>query len=170
MPVKISLVNPQGQFVGGKVDLDFVPRAAGANAVSVRGMDASQDIDVGAPQRLAAGDYQLTVRSTTGTFAPITQPIHVTDAGGTVTIVVDRGAPIVAPVAPVGPAVTPIGPAVTPVGGPAVTPGGPAQEWLITGLSLHHFRRHLISERAAFRWSVGAAVPGGESCCRLEMR
>ena len=28
MPVKISLVTLQGQFVGGKVDLDFVPRAA----------------------------------------------------------------------------------------------------------------------------------------------
>src|SRR2546425_9491256 len=88
MAVKISLVNPQGQFVRGKVDLDFVPRAAGAAAVSVRGADASQDIDASAAQRVPAGDYELTIRSTTGAFAPITQAIHVTDAGAAIKIVV----------------------------------------------------------------------------------
>jgi hypothetical protein len=46
--VRVSLVTANGRPVGGKVDLDFVPRGApaevGAAPVKVRGADASQEV------------------------------------------------------------------------------------------------------------------------------
>src|SRR5262245_6001779 len=68
IPVRISVVNAQGQPLGGAVDFIFTPVVATTTApITVRGLDASRDIDVGAQQNIPRGQYQLTTRAADGT-------------------------------------------------------------------------------------------------------
>jgi hypothetical protein len=66
--VRISVVDAQGQPLGGAVDFIFTPVVATTTApITVRGLDASRDIDVGAHQNIPRGQYQLTTRAADGT-------------------------------------------------------------------------------------------------------
>ncbi len=97
--VRISLVTPDGQPIGGLVDLAFAsrtPAAPPAPTLAVNGADASGDIDVKAQDRLAVGEYELTIRSATQAFAPVTTTVKITAAAiARVKVVVEPIAPIV---------------------------------------------------------------------------
>lgn len=103
-PVRIRLVNAQGQPVGGIVDLAFVPQARpNASPITVKAVDASRDIDVGAQQHVPNGKYELTVRAADGTS--ISQAVTIADNPAPVTVVV--GPPIGVPPVVIPPIVIP---------------------------------------------------------------
>jgi hypothetical protein len=58
--IRVTVVNPQGQPLGGTVDLEFQPQGEG-QPLFVKGADASKDIDVSGLERSPRGLYQLTV-------------------------------------------------------------------------------------------------------------
>src|SRR5215469_5568001 len=103
-PLRIRLVNAQGQPVGGIVDLTFVPQATPtASPITVKAVDASKDIDVGAQQNVPKGKYKLTVRAADGTS--ISQAVTIADNPAPITVVV--GPPIAVPPVVVPPIVVP---------------------------------------------------------------
>ena len=88
--IRITLVNPQGQPLGGKVDLEFKPQTVG-DVVKVSEADASKEIDVSGLQRTPQGLYQLTV-TPTDVFKPVSQFVTIPASGAlAVTITVDKG-------------------------------------------------------------------------------
>ena len=88
--IRIILLNPQGQPLGGTVDLEFKPQTVGST-VDVKGVDASKNIDVSGLQRTPQGLYQLTV-TPTDVFKPASQFVTIPASGFvTVTIVIDKG-------------------------------------------------------------------------------
>jgi hypothetical protein len=88
--IRVTVENPQGQPLGGTVDLVFTPQNAG-NTVIVKGQDASKSIDVSGLQRAPLGNYQLTVTPTDVT-KPTTQSVTIPASGfATATVVVDKG-------------------------------------------------------------------------------
>src|SRR5262249_6329761 len=97
--VRISLVTPQGQPIGGTVDIELAPQAipgVPAAPITLKNADPSKSIDITLPPHLAAGQFQLLIRSTSGAFQPIKQAVTVAAGGGAnVKIVVDRPDPLV---------------------------------------------------------------------------
>src|SRR5262249_45368519 len=88
LTVRVSVVNPQGEPLGGAVDLEFKPSAAG-NPISSKNQDASKDIDVNDLQRGAK--YQLTVTVAGG--SPVSQTMTIPASGfAPIKVVIDRGA------------------------------------------------------------------------------
>ena len=84
--IRVTLLNSQGQPLGGTVKLDFKPQSGGA-PVSLKG-DASKDIDVSGLQRGPQGAYQLTVTAGSA-FQPVSQTVSIPPEGfATVRIVV----------------------------------------------------------------------------------
>ena len=61
--VRLRVLNPQRQPLDGTVDIELKPLGAG-DTVSVKGADASKDIDVSGLQRPPLGIYQVTVTPT----------------------------------------------------------------------------------------------------------
>ena len=81
--------NPQGQPLGGTVDLEFQPRVA-AKPVIVKGADASKEIDVSGLERGRLGIYQLTV-TPTDIVKPVTRIVTIPATGvASLTIVIDK--------------------------------------------------------------------------------
>jgi hypothetical protein len=90
--IRLRLLNPQGQPLGGAVDVDFKPQGPG-QMVTVKAASASKDIDVSGLQRTPQGLYQLTV-TPTDVFKPASQFVSIPASGfHTLEIVIDRGAP-----------------------------------------------------------------------------
>jgi len=86
------------------VDLTFVPQATPtASPITVKAVDASKDIDVGAQQNVPKGKYKLTVRAADGTS--ISQAVTIADNPAPITVVV--GPPIAVPPVVVPPIVVP---------------------------------------------------------------
>jgi hypothetical protein len=80
--IRISLVNAQGQPLGGTVDFEFVPLSVPTGPpITIRGVDASKDVDIGVLQRVPVGQYRLTIRPTDGTFQPVSQTVTISDSG-----------------------------------------------------------------------------------------
>ena len=76
--IHISFVTPQGQPIGGAVDIDLSPQAAPGvlePPITLRNVDASKAVDVPLPPLGVAGQLQLAVRSRSGAFEPIKQLI-----------------------------------------------------------------------------------------------
>ncbi len=88
--IRITVQNPQGQPLGGTVDLEFKPQTSG-DTMNVKGVDASKEIDVSGLQRTPNGLYQLTV-TPTDVFKPASQFVTIPASGSaTVTVVIDKG-------------------------------------------------------------------------------
>jgi hypothetical protein len=88
--IRITVQNPQGQSLGGTVDLEFQPHDSG-ETVNVKGQDASKEIDVSGLQRTPVGLYQLTV-TPTDVFTPVSQFVTIPASGSiAVTVVIDKG-------------------------------------------------------------------------------
>lgn len=94
--LRIRVLNPQKQPLGGKVDIELKPHAGGPPVV-LRGADASRDIDVPGLLRGERGVYQATITGSS-ISAPVTQIVQAPATGtGIVEFVVqpaaDRPAP-----------------------------------------------------------------------------
>jgi hypothetical protein len=88
--IRITVHDPKGQPLGGMVDLEFQPHESG-ETVTVRGQDASKEIDVSGLQRTPNGLYQLTV-TPTDVFTPVSQFVTIPASGSVaVTVVIDKG-------------------------------------------------------------------------------
>lgn len=94
---RISVVDAQGTPFGGAVDLVFQPQgAAGGQSVTLRGADASKDIDVTGLGRAAAGNYVLTVRLTDAAVTPVSQPVNIPASGmAQISVVVGSGGAVI---------------------------------------------------------------------------
>lgn len=88
--IRVAVLNPQGQPLGGTVDLYFKPRTTG-ETIRLTGQDASKEIEVPGLQRGAV--YDLTVMLA-GSNRPVTQPVSVPTSGGApITVVVTASVP-----------------------------------------------------------------------------
>ena len=88
--IRIRVLNPQRQPLGGTVDIEFKPQDVG-QTVNVKGADASKDIDVSGLQRTPQGLYQVTV-TPTDVFKPTPQFITIPASGfNTVEFTIDKG-------------------------------------------------------------------------------
>lgn len=88
--LRIRVLNPERQALGGTVDIEFKPQTAG-QTLNVKGADASKDIDVSGLQRTPQGLYQVTV-TPTDVFKPTSQFVTVPASGfNTVEFVIDKG-------------------------------------------------------------------------------
>ena len=86
--LRIRVLNPQRQALGGSVDLEFTPQVSGAT-LNVKSADASKDIDVSGLQRAPHGLYQVTV-TPSDVFKPSSQFVNVPASGfNTVEFVID---------------------------------------------------------------------------------
>jgi len=78
--IRIRVLNPQGQPLGGTVDIEFQPQGAG-ETTKVSGVDASQDIDVEHLQRFPqVSVYEVTV-TPTDVFRPTSQFLTIPASG-----------------------------------------------------------------------------------------
>jgi hypothetical protein len=88
--IVVTVHNPQGQPLGGTVDLVFTPQKPG-NTVTLKAQDTSRDIAVSGLQRSPQGNYQLTV-TPTDVAKSATQSVAIPATGfSTVTLVIDKG-------------------------------------------------------------------------------
>jgi hypothetical protein len=89
--VRIRVLNPAGQPLGGTVDIDFQSQNT-SDSLSIRGADASKDIDVSCIQRYPqVSVYEVTV-TPTNVFKPTSQFVTVPASGfNTVVFVIDMG-------------------------------------------------------------------------------
>ncbi len=88
--IRITILDPQGHRLGGTVDIEFRPHGAG-EVLTVKGTDASKDIDVGGLQRVPAGLYELMV-TPTDVFRPVTRFVTIPASGATaVSLTIDKG-------------------------------------------------------------------------------
>jgi len=91
--VRLRVLNPQRQPLDGTVDIELKPLGAG-DTVSVKGADASKDIDVSGLQRPPLGIYQVTV-TPTDVPVPVSQPLTVPPRGfSTLEFVIDKASVI----------------------------------------------------------------------------
>src|SRR5260370_3637324 len=97
--LRIRVLNPQRQPLGGTVDIEFKPEVSGP-PVTIKAADASKDIDVTGLQRSPAGVYQMIV--TAGdTAKPASQFVTIPATGfNTVEVVFDKPAAARADTAP----------------------------------------------------------------------
>lgn len=87
--LRIRVLDPQRQPLGGTVDIDFKPQDVGPN-LSLKAVDASKDIDVSGLQRAPQGLYQVTV-TPTDVFKPNSQFVTVPASGfNTVEFIIDK--------------------------------------------------------------------------------
>jgi hypothetical protein len=87
--LKISVLDAQGQFRGGSVDVDFEHRTL-SDHTQQRGLDASREIDVGGLRRAPTGDYKVTV-TTTDVFKQKSQFVNIPASGfATMKVTIDR--------------------------------------------------------------------------------
>lgn len=88
--LKIRVVDAQGKFHGGTVDIELKHRTLSDRSVQ-RGLDASREIVFSGLRRAPTGDYQVTV-TPTGAFKPHSQFITIPASGfATMTVTVDHG-------------------------------------------------------------------------------
>src|ERR1700720_2572337 len=88
--IRLRILNPDRQPLGGTVDLEFKPQNSG-QAMTVRAVSASKDIDVRGLQRTPVGLYQLTLIPT-DVFKPVSQFVNIPTSGfNTLEIVIDKG-------------------------------------------------------------------------------
>jgi hypothetical protein len=88
--IRVRVLNPQGQLLGGTVDLEFQPQTSG-QTTSIKGRDASKEIDVSGLQRTPPELYQLTV-TPTDVFRPTSQFVTIPASGfNTITFMIDKG-------------------------------------------------------------------------------
>src|SRR5215472_4886969 len=91
--IRLSVLNAQGQHLGGSVNIDVKPQNGG-QALTMKAADASQDIDIGGLQRTPNAVYQVTV-TPSGTGKPVTQNVTVPATGfATAKVTVDSGAAV----------------------------------------------------------------------------
>ena len=89
--IRIEVMNPQGRFLGGTVDIAFKPQGPGRTK-SVRGADASKAIEVGGLQRTPNGKYQVTIAPSDGS-EPASRLVTIPASGfRTVRVTIDKGA------------------------------------------------------------------------------
>lgn len=89
--IRLRVLNAQRQPLGGTVDIELKPQAAG-DTVNVKAADASKDIDISGLQRPPQGNYQVTV-TPTDVPVPVSQPLTVPPRGfNTVEFVIDKAA------------------------------------------------------------------------------
>jgi hypothetical protein len=88
--IRIRVLNPQNQPLGGTVDIEFDPQFAG-DQVNVKGVDASKDIDVKGLRRAPQGLYQVTV-TPTDVFIPTSKSVNIPASGFNIEqFVIDKG-------------------------------------------------------------------------------
>jgi hypothetical protein len=98
--IRLRIVNPQRQPLGGTVDLEFKRRNVGPG-LTVKRADASRDIDVRGLLRAPYGRYRVIV-TPTDVFKPVSQFVNIPASGfNTLEIVIDKGA-AEKPAAPAG--------------------------------------------------------------------
>jgi hypothetical protein len=89
--LRLRILNPQRQLLGGTVDLEFKRRNVD-RGITVKGAEASKDINVRGLLRAPHGHYQLIV-SPTDVFKPLTQFVNIPANGfNTLEIVIDKEA------------------------------------------------------------------------------
>jgi len=89
--IRLQVLNPQRQPLGGTVDIELKPQGAG-DTVNVKGADASKDIDISGLQRHPQGNYQVTV-TPTDVSKPASQLVTVPARGfNTVVFNIDKAA------------------------------------------------------------------------------
>jgi hypothetical protein len=89
--LRIRVLNPQRQALGGSVDLEFAPQVSG-QTLNVKSADASKDIDVRGLQRTPQGLYLVTV-TPADVFLPTSKFVKIPASGFNVeTFVIDKGA------------------------------------------------------------------------------
>ncbi|MGC2744308.1 MAG: Tc toxin subunit A, partial [Candidatus Angelobacter sp.] len=87
--IRIRVLNPQRQPLGGTVELEFKPEVSG-RAVTIKAADASKDIDVSDLQRTPQGVYQVIV-TPSDVFKPTSQLVTIPATGfNTVEFVIDK--------------------------------------------------------------------------------
>ncbi|MGA9767585.1 MAG: hypothetical protein WBV94_00985, partial [Blastocatellia bacterium] len=85
--LKIRVLDAQGQFRGGTVDLEFKHRTL---STQQRGLDASREIAISGLRRAPTGDYQVTV-TPTDVFKPQSQFVNIPASGfATMTVTIER--------------------------------------------------------------------------------
>ena len=88
--IRLRILNPQRQPLGGTVDIEFKRRNSGPGT-TVKGADASRDIDVRGLLRAPHGRYQVIV-TPTDVFMPISQYVNIPAAGfHTLDMTIDKG-------------------------------------------------------------------------------
>ena len=89
--IRLRILKPQRQPLGGRVDLEF-KRLDTGQTMAVKGADASKDIDVSGLQRSPQGLYQITV-TPTDVFKPVSQVVNIPASGyATLEMVIDKPA------------------------------------------------------------------------------
>src|SRR5258708_2921781 len=89
--IRVTVLDPQGQPLGGAVDLAFQHHGDG-RPVHVAGADASKPIDVSGLERSPRGHYQLTV-TPTDVFEPVSQVVNIpADGFATAVVRIDKAA------------------------------------------------------------------------------
>jgi hypothetical protein len=112
--IRLRILNPDRQPLGGMVDLEFKPRNTD-QAMIVKAAPASKEIDVRGLRRTPVGLYQLTVIPT-DVFKPVSQFVNIPASSfNTLEIVIDKG--------PVG------------------KPGPPADSYKVCGVVRDQFQR-----------------------------
>jgi hypothetical protein len=88
--IRLRILNPERQPLGGKVDIEFKRRNVDPG-MSVKGANASGDIDVRGLLRAPHGHYQVIV-TPTDVFNPVLQFANIPASGfNTLEIVIDKG-------------------------------------------------------------------------------
>ena len=88
LSLRISVLNAQGQHLGGTVDLELTPKGGGESKI-IKGADASQDIDIGGLQRGQDIQYDITVTPTGSLGVGKADSVNVPASGvGTARVVV----------------------------------------------------------------------------------
>ena len=87
--LKIRVLDAQGNFRGGTVDVEFKHRTLSDHGKQ-RGLDASREINIAGLRRTPAGDYQITVIPT-DVFKPQSQFVNIPASGFvTMTVTIER--------------------------------------------------------------------------------
>ena len=87
--IRVRVLNPQRQPLGGTVDIEFKPEVSGP-PVNIKGADASKDIDVTGLQRSPEGVYQVIVTARDAA-KPASQFVTIPATGfNTIEVVLDK--------------------------------------------------------------------------------
>src|SRR5215831_9530424 len=89
--LRLSVLNANGQPLGGTVDLELKPHGGGESKI-IKGADASQDIDIRGLQRGPNVQYDITVTPAGSSGSGKSDSVNVPATGfGTVRVVVGKG-------------------------------------------------------------------------------
>src|SRR5215216_5415632 len=87
--LKLRVLDAQGQFRGGIVDVEFKHRTLSDHGTQ-RGLDASREINIAGLRRAPTGGYQIIV-TPTDVFKPQSQFVNIPASGfATMTVTIDR--------------------------------------------------------------------------------